>query len=94
MISNICLDDERQLYVTVAQWQKADKPLRQESFRKPGRGECAEWETRLNRAMLATDIRKGWEGFVELFGRFYDEEVTVIEQFVENYRGAFVYRSL
>jgi hypothetical protein len=44
--------------------------------------------------MLATDIRKGWEGFVELFGRFYDEEVTVIEQFVENYRGAFVYRSL
>ena len=52
--------------------------MRHESFRKPGRRECADWEARLNQAILATEFREGWEGFVELFDRFYDEEVTVI----------------
>jgi hypothetical protein len=52
--------------------------MRHESFRKPGQRECADWEAQLNQAILATEIREGWEGFVELFDRFYDEEVTVI----------------
>ena len=52
--------------------------MRHASFRKPGRLELADWEAQLNQAILATEIREGWEGFVELFDRFYDEEVTVI----------------
>ena len=52
--------------------------MRHEPFRKPGRPECADWEALLNQAILANDIREGWEGFVELFDRFYDEQVTVV----------------
>ena len=58
--------------------ESSDEPIRRENFRKPGRQECADWEAQLNQAILATDIREGWEGFVELFDRFYDEEVMVV----------------
>ncbi len=64
--------------------ESSDEPTRPEAFRKPGRQECADWEAQLNQAILATDIREGWEGFVELFDRFYDEEVMV----VTGYEGA------
>jgi hypothetical protein len=42
------------------------------------------WEAQLNQAILATDIREGWEGFVDVFDRFYDKEVMV----VTGYEGA------
>ena len=58
--------------------ESSDEPIRRETLRKPGRQECADWEAQLNQAILATDIREGWEGFVELFDRFYDEEVMVV----------------
>ena len=64
--------------------ESSDEPTRSEAFRKPGRQECADWEAQLNQAILAADIREGWEGFVELFDRFYDEEVMV----VTGYEGA------
>ncbi len=40
--------------------------MRRETFQKPGRQECADWDAQLNQAIL-TDIREGWEGAVELF---------------------------
>ena len=58
--------------------ESSDEPKRRETFRKPGGQECADWDAHLNQAILATDIREGWEGFVELFDRFYDEEVMVV----------------
>jgi hypothetical protein len=58
--------------------ESSDEPIRRETFRKPGRQECADWEVHLNQAILAADIPEGWEGFVELFDRFYDEEVMVV----------------
>ena len=64
--------------------ESSDEPIRRETFRKPGRQECADWKAQLNQTILATDIREGWEGFVELFDRFYDEEVMV----VTGYEGA------
>jgi hypothetical protein len=79
MVSNIKLDDDRQLNATGRPVSKTeDESMRHEPLRKPERRECAEWEAQLNQAILATDIREGWEGFVEVFDRFYDEEVTVI----------------
>jgi hypothetical protein len=64
--------------------ESSDEPIRRETFRKPGRQECADWEAQLKQTILATDIREGWEGSVELFDRFYDEEVMV----VTGYEGA------
>ena len=58
--------------------ENSDERIRRETFRKPGRQECADWEGQLNQAILATDIREGWEGFLELFDRFYDEEVMIV----------------
>lgn len=58
--------------------ESSDEPIGRKTFRKPGRQECADWEAQLNQEILATDIREGWEGFVELFDRFYDEDVMVV----------------
>lgn len=58
--------------------ENSNEPIRRKTFRKPGRQECEDWEAQLNQEILATDIREGWEGFVELFDRFYDEDVMVV----------------
>ena len=58
--------------------ESSDEPIRRETFRKPGRQECADWEAHLNQAILATDIREVRKGFVELFDRSYDEEGMVV----------------
>jgi len=58
--------------------ESSDESVGRGTFRKPGRQECADWEAQLNQAILATHIWEGWEGFVELFDRFYDEKATVI----------------
>ena len=49
--------------------ESSDELIRREAFQKPGRQECADWDAQLNQAILATDIREGWEGVVELFNR-------------------------